>query len=96
MTVGDPRRQPRPLAPETDRNVNGVTVKREQVEQLLSTVDVNKVTFPDNVSPRLLKHCATELSGPLADVRNVLKEKQVTLIVEGGTGDPTPQEKFKN
>ena len=37
----------------------------EQVERLLSAVDVTKATGPDEFSPRLLKRCAKELSGPL-------------------------------
>ncbi len=40
----------------------------ENVERLLSEVEVGKATGPDNVSPRVLKNCAKELSGPLTTV----------------------------
>ena len=66
MTVGDPERQPPPS--ETDRTVTPVTVTREQVEGLLRVVDESKASGSDSVSPRLLKHCAMELSGPLCEV----------------------------
>ena len=35
--------------------------------RLLREVDVRKATGPDDVSPRTLKHCASELAGPLSE-----------------------------
>ncbi|XP_063869593.1 uncharacterized protein LOC135105389 [Scylla paramamosain] len=50
----------------------------EQVERLLGAVDVSKATGPDDVSPRLLKHCARELSAPLTTVfASCLREVRV-------------------
>ena len=43
-------------------------VTTEQIERLLSAVDVTKAIGPDDVSPRLLKRCTKELSGPLSTV----------------------------
>jgi len=68
MKVDDPARPAPQLAQETDRTVTAVLVTAEQVERLLGAVDGSKATGPDDVSPRLLKHCARELSTPLATV----------------------------
>ena len=68
MKVNDPSRPAPQLTQETDRNVTTVLVTEEQVERLLGAVNVNKATGPDDVSPRLLKHCARELTAPLTTV----------------------------
>ena len=66
MKVDDLGRPPPQLALETHRPVTFMSAKTEQVERLLSAVDVTKLTGPDDVSPRLLKWCAKELSDPLS------------------------------
>ena len=40
----------------------------EQVKRLFGALDVGKATGPDDVSPRLLKHCTNELSASLTTV----------------------------
>ena len=50
MKVDDLRRLPPQLELETHRTVTTVSVTTEQVEQLLSAVDVTKATDPDDVS----------------------------------------------
>uniref|UniRef100_A0A0P4VX79 Uncharacterized protein n=1 Tax=Scylla olivacea TaxID=85551 RepID=A0A0P4VX79_SCYOL len=77
MKVDDSARPVPQLAPETDCTVTTVLVTAEQVERLLGAVDVGKATGPDDVSPRLLKHCARELSAPLTTVfTSCLREKK--------------------
>ena len=68
MQVGDPNRPPPVLPRETDHTITSVLVTAAQVENVLRDVDVGKATGPDNISPRVLKNCARELSGPLATI----------------------------
>ena len=68
MQVGDPNRPPPVLPREADHTITSVLVTAEQVEKVLRDVDVGKATGPDNISPRILKNCARELSGPLATI----------------------------
>ncbi len=68
MTVDDPTRSPPQLDLESDQTVMTVEVTQEQVERLLRAVDVKKATGPDNISPQVLRHCASELAGPLSQV----------------------------
>ncbi|MPC20872.1 hypothetical protein E2C01_013833 [Portunus trituberculatus] len=56
------------LVQETDRTVTIVLVTAEQVKQLLDALDVSKAIDPDDISTRLLKHCASELSASLITV----------------------------
>ena len=77
MKVVDPARPAPQLPQETDRSVTTVLVTAEQVERLLGAVDVGKATGPDDVSPRVLKHCAKELSPPLTTIfKSCLREKK--------------------
>ena len=68
MTIEDPGRPPPQLIQECDQTVTSMEVRREQVEQLLRGVDVRKATGPDNVSPQVLRHCASVLAEPLTTV----------------------------
>ena len=53
----------------------------EQVERLLSAVDVAKATGPNGVSLQFLKKCAKELSGPLSTVfTSCLKENKWSTL----------------
>ncbi|XP_063886094.1 uncharacterized protein LOC135114233 [Scylla paramamosain] len=65
MTVDDPGRPPPRLEQETAVTVTILEVTREKVELLLREVDVRKATGPDDVRPRALKDCASELAGLL-------------------------------
>ncbi|XP_045113326.1 uncharacterized protein LOC123505739 [Portunus trituberculatus] len=77
MMVDDPARPVPQLAQETDNTVTTVLVTEEQVERLLGALDESKATGPDDVSPRLLKHCARELTAPLTTVfTTCLKENK--------------------
>lgn len=77
MKVDDPERPVPRLAQETDVAITTVIVRAEQVERLLGTVDVSKATGPDDISPRLLKHCAKELSTPLTTIfKSCLRENK--------------------
>ena len=62
MKVDDPGQPPPQLALQTHRTVTTVSVITEQVEWLLSAMNVTKATGSNDV----LKWCAEELSGPLS------------------------------
>ena len=68
MQVRDPSRPPPVLPRETDHTITSVLVTAAEVEKVLRDIDVGKATGPDNISPRVLKNCARELSGPLATI----------------------------
>lgn len=77
MKVDDPARPAPRLAQETDCTITTVMVMAEQIERLLAAVDVSKATGPDDVSLRLLKHCARELSAPLTTIfKSCLRENK--------------------
>ncbi len=48
------------------RRLRGFKVTRAKVLKVLLNLDESKSVGPDGVSPRVLKHCAKELGGPLA------------------------------
>ena len=68
MTVEDPRRPPPCLEQEAAQAVTAVEVTKEKVVCLLRGVGIRKATGPDDVSPRTLKHCTSELAGTLFQV----------------------------
>ena len=68
MTAMDPERQPPRLARLSNRCLDDIVVAEEDVTRLLRSVNVKKAQGPDGVSPYLLKHCAVELSVPLARI----------------------------
>ena len=86
MQVGDPNR-PSPVLPqETGHTITSVLVTAEQVEKVLRDLDVGKATGPDNISPRVLKKCARELSSPLAIIFSAcLEQKKMAKCLEGGS-----------
>ncbi|KAK4318329.1 hypothetical protein Pmani_001121 [Petrolisthes manimaculis] len=63
MTVADPNRPPPQLAQECDQEITMVEVTQEKVGHLLRAVDVRKASGPDDVSPQVLRHCSSPLSG---------------------------------
>ena len=68
MKVDAPRQPPPHLQQQCEETVTKVVVRQEQVKLLLRGLDVQKATGPDDISPRVLKKCADELSGPLTTV----------------------------
>ena len=68
MQVEDPSRPPPPLPRETDHTITSVVVSAGEVEKVLKDIDDRKATGPDNISPRVLKKCAKELSSPLVTI----------------------------
>ena len=68
MQVDDPHRPPPVLPRETDHSITSVSVTAAQVKRVLEEIDAGKATGPDNISPRVLKYCAEELSAPLANI----------------------------
>ena len=68
IAIKDPRRPPPHLEQEAPQMVTAVERMREKVVCLLRGVNNRKATGPDNVNPRTLKHCASELAGPFMQV----------------------------
>ena len=68
MLVEDPNRPPPVLPQEADHTITSVQVTAKQVEKVLKDVDAGKAASPDNISPRVLKNCARELSELLATI----------------------------
>ena len=68
MKVDDPGRPPPQLELETHSTATTVSMTIEQIERLLSAVDVTKATDPDDISLWRLKRCVKELSAPLSTV----------------------------
>ena len=70
MCVPHPERPP-PTPPTIVKNkLVYVQTSEAEVKQLLLDLDVEKAVGPDNISPRLLRQCADELSCPLATLFN--------------------------
>ena len=53
---------------EADHTITSVQVTAKQVEKVLRDADAGKATSPDNISPRVLRNCARELSEPLVTI----------------------------
>ena len=70
MQVDEPNRNPPSVPLKTKKKLSQCLTNKSQVEKLLKALDVNKATGPDNVSPRILKKCATQLAEPLARLFN--------------------------
>ncbi|XP_069987649.1 uncharacterized protein [Penaeus vannamei] len=68
MSVPDPER-PIPYVPVlTNASTSTITITTEDVRQRLSQVDTNKALGPDNISPHILKRCASQLATPLTTI----------------------------
>ena len=68
MRVEAPQHPPPRLDQQCEKTVTEVEVTQPQVKRLLQQLDTKKATGPDDVSPHLLKQCASELSAPLTSV----------------------------
>ena len=66
MSVSDPERFPPDVPRQTNHCLSDIKITPDEIREMLSTVDVNKATGPDNISPHTLKHCADQLAIPLA------------------------------
>lgn len=68
MRTPEPEKQPPPLPRLAVANINNIVVTRDAVRRHLKGVNVRKAPGPDGVSPHFLKHCADELTTPLANI----------------------------
>jgi len=68
MTCPDPKRAPPTVPILTKAALGNITITTEEVLQQLQKLDPKKALGPDNISPQLLKRCATQLAGPLATI----------------------------
>ena len=80
MKVDDLGRSPPKMALETHRTVTTVSVTTEQVEWLLSAVDVTKVNGPNDINPQLLKQCATVFTSCLKENKWPLQWKEARVV----------------
>ena len=77
MTVPDPECQPPTLSLRTNARLTTCLTDEYEVRQYLKKINVNKALGPDNISPYILKKCASQLTGPLTYLFNACMENQV-------------------
>ena len=77
MQVPDPNLKPPKLPIYTSARLNNYKTTRKEVETLLKEIDVNKALGPDEISPHILKNCATVLAEPLARLYNTCIDQKV-------------------
>ena len=65
MTVPDPDRPPPHLPLMCQESLANIQVHRDKVRRLLQEVNTKKATGPDDVSPHILRKCASEIADPL-------------------------------
>ena len=70
MQVDEPDRSPPIIPCVTEARIDWIKVTPTQVYNQLRSLDPHKATGPDNISPRVLKKCSTELAAPLSMVFN--------------------------
>lgn len=68
MRVSNPQLPPPCLVQQCEETVTKVEVTCSQVKRLLKELDTKKATGPDDISPQILKRCASELCVPLTTV----------------------------
>ena len=65
MSVPDPNRPTPNLDPRCMDRLDSIDINEDEVRRLLKKVNTKKATGPDEISPHLLKKCASELAKPL-------------------------------
>ena len=70
MQVPEPNRRPPNVPMKTTKKLSMCLTTKSQVEKLLRNIDVKKAIGPDNISPHILKKCASQLAEPLARLFN--------------------------
>lgn len=68
MTVPDPKRKLPSIPVQTKATLGKLTITTQEVRKQLIKVDSNKALGLDNISPHLLKRCATQLTEPLTAI----------------------------
>ena len=56
------------LLPQPESTLSSITIDSGDVFEVLRSLDENKAMGCDNISPKILKHCATSLCEPIADL----------------------------
>ena len=77
MKVPDPDCSPPIIPSKTNARLTTCCTTKFEVEKLLRNLDVSKALGPDNISPYVLKKCASQLAEPLAQLFNTCIEQQV-------------------
>ena len=70
MQVPEPTLKPPNVPLKTNKKLSRCLTNKTQVEKFLRGIDVKKAVGPDNISPHILKKCASQLSEPLARLFN--------------------------
>ena len=76
MTVPDPDCSPPKLPSRTNARLSTLRTNMHEVERHLRDIDVKKALGPDNISPYILKKCASQLAAPLAHIFNACIDQQ--------------------
>ena len=64
-----------------DEKLGNINVQSSEIRKYLKTIDVNKSTGPDDISPRILKECCSQLETPLTLLFNKsLSEAKVPTL----------------
>ena len=77
MKVPNPDCSPPVIPSKTNARLTTCHTNKYEVEKLLKNLDVNKALGPDNISPYVLKKCASQLAIPLAQLFNTCTDQQV-------------------
>jgi len=77
MTVPDPDCPPPSVPLRTNARLTTLHTNKCEVEKHLRNIDVKKALGPDNISPYVLRKCASQLAAPLAQLFNTCIDQQL-------------------
>ena len=70
MTVSEPNRLPPKIPRVTENTFSRFYVEKHTLLKHLKELNVSKATGPDNISPRILKECASAVAEPISIILN--------------------------
>ncbi len=79
MTVAYPGEVPPSLPRVTKAKINSSSITVGEVYQALKALEEDKAVCPDNISPRLLRQCASELALPLSKLLTTAYRRSLGL-----------------
>ena len=97
MKVENDEREVPSLHLKTNEKISTVTITEQTVRDILKTLNTSKATGPDEISPNLLRNCADELSGILAQLfTDCLKQQTWPKIWKSGRVIPVHKKEDKS